>query len=266
MSKLTQALIPGYGANPTKPNSNPLKGLAPDLETGLPQGLPSGVGKAALKFSNPVGGIAPDINGDIGYRKGWLDTSSNGTPDAPAAGPQHSLWGDPDLTKRGWGWGMNAQGKLYEGDHNVPWGGAQGSTSTNATPTAMGPQAMPTGATQATGQGQTNLGQLGRSIAGGLGGGGLGGLAGFGRSLATGMRQFNANGGLNGTPTPAPGGPMAGPQGMPQGAGTGPNGQTPAWAPASQGGQGMPATPQNPQAMAQLVAQMRQGGQPQQIA
>lgn len=124
MSKLTKALIPGYGANPTKPTSNPFSGLAPNLENGLPQGLPSGIGKAALKFSNPVGGISPDINGDIGYQKGWLDQSSNGTPDAPAKGPQHSIWGDPDMSKRGWGWGMDSTGKLQEGVHG---GGPMGS-------------------------------------------------------------------------------------------------------------------------------------------
>src|SRR3954463_8064058 len=148
MSKLTKALIPGYGANPTKPNSNPLSGLAPDLETGLPKGLPSGVGKAALKFSNPVGGISPDINGDIGYQKGWLDTSSNGTPAAPAQGPQHSLWGDSDLSKRGWGWGMDSNGKLQTGVMGGgpagsifgPGGGSTPGAMPSAAPSAMNPQ------------------------------------------------------------------------------------------------------------------------------
>lgn len=142
MSKLTKALIPGYGANPTKPNSNPLSGLAPDLETGLPQGLPSGIGKAALRYGNPVGGMSPDINGDISYHKGFLDNSSNGTPDAPAAGPQHTIWGDPDMTKRGWGWGMDSTGKLQEGVHG---GGPNGSP--------FGPPGSTTGANGGYGPG-----------------------------------------------------------------------------------------------------------------
>jgi hypothetical protein len=266
MSKLTKALIPGYGANPTKPNSNPLSGLAPDLETGLPQGLPSGVGKAALKFSNPVGGIGPDINGDIGYRKGWMDTSSNGTPDAPAKGPQHSIWGDPDLTKRGWGWGMDANGKLQTG---VMGGGPAGSPA--------GPQGADGPVPQATGQAQTNLGQLGHSMAGGMQGlaGGAGGLTGFAHSLAQGMRQFNAAGGLGAQgqqgPSTAVGGPqgqygMGGQPGAPAGAFTAPQ-QFPPQMPPQMPPQvpGSPAYGQNQQGtgIQALIDQLRQQ-QPQQ--
>jgi hypothetical protein len=231
MSKLTKSMIPGYGANPTKPNSNPLSGLAPDLETGLPQGLASGVGKAALHYSNPVGGFAPDMNGDIGYRKGWLDNSSNGTPEQAPKGPGYNVWADPDVTQRGWGWGMGANGALHTGTMGggpagTPWGprgtsmantGANNYSGSTGTNTGAVPSMNPMGA------GSSNLGQLGHSIAGGLTGmaGGAGGLTGFGQALAQGMRQFNANGGLNGMPPQGPqpgaGGPMGAGMGVPPG-------------------------------------------------
>jgi hypothetical protein len=259
MSKLTKALIPGYGANPTKPNSNPLKGLAPDLETGLPQGLPKGIGSAALKYSNPVGGISPDINGDIGWQKGWLDHSSNGTPDAAPKGPGYSVWGDPDITKRGWGWGMDANGKLQTG---VVGGGPAGSIfgpAGGSTPGAPG--AMPGAAPPASPQGTSNLGQLGHAIAGGMQGlsGGASGLPGFGQALAQGMRQFNANGGM-GAGGPQTMGPMGMPQGGPAMGATAP--ANPGNAYPGSGGGGM----QNPQAIAQLITQMRMHQQQQQQA
>jgi hypothetical protein len=260
MSKLKQALIPGYGANPTKPNSNPLSGLAPDPETGLPKGLPSGVGKIALRASNPVGGFAPDINGDIGYQKGWLDQSSNGTPDAAPKGPGYNVWADPDMTARGWGWGMGADGALHEGVHGggpagTPWG-------------PQGSQAAP----QATGQAASNLGQLGQTIAGGMHGiaGGPGGLPRFGQALAQGIRQFNANGGMGaapGLPQQGPQGPQMAQQGMPPGVSQPAPGLSP-----QMGGAGMPPMPAqqapqaNPQAYAQLIAQMRQQQSPQSVA
>jgi len=145
MSKLKQALIPGYGANPTKPNSNPLSGLAPDPETGLPVGMPKGLRADALKYSNPVGGFAPDVNGDIGYQKGWLDRSSNGTPPAPPKGPAYNVWADPDVTQRGWGWGMGADGALHTGvvgggPAGSPWGPQDNASATPQGSPAFGQQ------------------------------------------------------------------------------------------------------------------------------
>jgi hypothetical protein len=261
MSKLTQALIPGYGANPTKPNSNPLKGLAPNPETGLPTGLPSGVGKVALRASNPVGGFSPDVNGDWGYQKGWLDQSSNGTPDAAPKGPGYSVWGDPDITKRGWGWGMDQNGKLQTG---VVGGGPAGSIfGPGGGSTTGAPGSMP--APQATGQAATNLGQLGHNLAGGMQGlsAGASGLPGFGQALARGIRQFNANGGMGGAPgMPQQGGAM-GAGGMPPAPGMGmPQGMPPMGPSGAMGagtaypGGGNPGL-QNSQAIAQLISQMR---------
>lgn len=248
MSKLTKALIPGYGANPTKPNSNPLSGLAPDLETGLPKGLPSGVGKAALKFSNPVGGIGPDINGDIGYQKGWMDTSSNGTPDAAPKGPQHSIWGDPDLSKRGWGWGMDSTGKLQTG---VMGGGPAGSAF-GPQGAAIGTGAPSTGVMGATGgagatggMGAPPTGVMGASPGGGLmgqippvgaKGSGARGLVDKGQQLAAQMRQGQQTGQLSGQPAGMP--PQHGYMPAQQGAAMGPGG------PQGQAGMGgQPGTP-----------------------
>jgi len=268
MSKLTKALIPGYGANPTKPNSNPLSGLAPNLENGLPQGLPSGVGKAALKFSNPVGGVSPDINGDIGYQKGWLDTSSNGTPDAPAQGPHHSLWGDPDMSKRGWGWGMDSNGKLQTG---VMGGGPAGSP--------FGPQggAMATPGGGMGGPPPSMPGMPSPSGMPGQGGGmtpfgpgGMRGLVNTGQQLAAQMRQGAGQGGQSAnTPGMGPymqsqGGAGMGPGGLPGMAGMGGQPGTPggAFATPQQFSPQVPGTqaygPMQGQGVQALIAQLRQ--------
>lgn len=231
MSKLKQALIPGYGANPTKPNSNPLSGLAPDPETGLPKGLPSGIGKIALRASNPVGGIGPDINGDIGYQKGWLDQSSNGTPDTGPKPPGYNVWADPDMTKRGWGWGMGADGALHTG---VMGGGPAG--------TPWGPHgAAPAGAGMP-------LPSTGPS-------------ASAGPALAQALRSSAA------MPMQGPQGPQMAQQGMPPGVSQPAPGLSPQMGGA--GMPPMPAqqAPQaNPQAYAQLIAQMRQQQSPQSVA
>lgn len=219
MSKLTKALIPGYGANPTKPNSNPLSGLAPNLETGLPQGLPSGIGSAALKYSNPVGGFAPDVNGDIDYRKGWLDTSSNGTPDAKqttTTGPR-TVWGDPDLTKRGWGWGMDSNGKLQtgvmgSGPAGTPWGipgSSQGGLG------GYGPPAPAAGTNTGVASPSAVPGTQSQGPMTPLGPGGLRGLVNTGQQLAAQMRQ-GASQGQGGMSANTPGmGPYMQSQGGP---------------------------------------------------
>lgn len=308
MSKLTQALIPGYGANPTKPTSNPLKGLAPDLETGLPQGLPSGIGKAALKYSNPVGGISPDINGDIGYQKGFLDNSSNGTPDTGPKAPGYNVWADPDMTKRGWGWGMGADGALHTGTMGggpagTPWG-PQGSTAASggnpgvSMPTTALPAGAGAGAGASSGtppamamspaQGQTfaqsirNMAsrafqgqQMGQGAPGGMssmGGQPQGGNTGF--TGGQGQPSMPLTGGQPAGQPGAPGSPnqggqgqggptpwMTGGQSMPSG-GAPMTGGTPQWA-ANQGINSM-GTAQNPQAIQQLIAQMRMQQQAQQ--
>lgn len=272
MSKLTKALIPGYGANPTKPSSNPLSGLAPDLETGLPKGLPSGIGAAALKYSNPVGGIAPDVNGDIGYRKGWLDNSSNGTPAAPAKGPGYSVWGDPDMTKRGWGWGMDANGKLQTGvmgggPAGTPWGPQGGAAS--PTPNAMGgPMSAGAGqqlaAQMRQGQGQ---GQSGTQ--------GMQGMPGQGQGGGTPPWMQSQGGGAYGAGVPQAGAAMGGQPGAPSGGFTSPTqfppqggpGQSPQGTPPPwlQGIQGMQSgmTPQQGMGQPQmgigtLINQLRQ--------
>lgn len=238
MSKLTQALIPGYGKGAgasTMPK--PLQGLAPGWD-GLPTGLPSGVTHAADTVANPVGGITPTSNTDATpkWTKGFLDTSSNGTPDTGPKGPGYNVWADPDITKRGWGWGMGADGALHTG---VVGGGPAGSM--------WGPQggvapqtAAGTGSVGNTGPAGINPHAMGSQFLQGFNGAQGGAM----NKLVQGMRSMATPGGY----TPA---------GM-GGAAPGLTAQTPP--------QGMPqASPQqfNPQQYLALAQQMRAGQSPQ---
>lgn len=243
MSKLSNlAGIPSMGGGAGSNVMGPLKGMAPGWD-GVPTGVPSGLHKAVGDVSSPLGGLQAKGDGTPEWRNAPIDVGQNElvNPAAPAPTPKgYSVWGDPDMTKRGWGWGMGADGALHTG---VMGGGPAGSP--------WGPQSGGAPVPQATGQAASNLGQLGHAIAGGMQGlsGGASGLPGFGQALAQGMRQFNANGGMGGTPgqgQQGPAMPASGPQGMAPGA-------------IPQGGPPMGAMGpgQNPQAVQQLIAQMR---------
>lgn len=275
MSKLTKALIPSYNGHSLAPGvsrngmpagiqkdgmptvagalgvaGTPMEGTVPG-KWGIPEGTPDGMRQA----------MSPDSN----YLPHGVNVATDASP-LPANPTTHSAWGDPDLSKRGWGWGMDANGKLQTG---VMGGGPAGSP--------WGPQGAAGPVPQATGQAQTNLGQLGHSMAGGMQGlaGGAGGLTGFAHSLAQGMRQFNAAGGLGAQgqqgPSTAVGGPqgqygMGGQPGAPAGAFTAPQ-QFPPQMPPQMPPQvpGSPAYGQNQQGtgIQALIDQLRQQ-QPQQ--
>lgn len=154
MSKLSNTLgIPSMGGGAGSNVMGPLKGMAPGWD-GVPTGTPSGIHKAVGDVSSPLGGLQAQGDGTPEWRNAPIDVGQNGiaNPDVPQATPTtHSLWGDPDITKRGWGWGMDSKGHLQTGTMGggpagTIWGpggastpGAPGATPT-ASPSAMSPQ------------------------------------------------------------------------------------------------------------------------------
>jgi hypothetical protein len=214
-----------------------------------------GISKTADKIANPVGAFVPKSGDDFTptYQKGWLDTSSNGTPDTPKV-PGYNVWADPDITKRGWGWGMGADGALHTG---VVGGGPAGSIwgppgTTTGGLNGYGPPAPGnTGSTGNSGQGGTNTGAqpgidpkaMGNQFFQGFNGAQGGAM----NKLVQGMRSMVMPG------AHTPGGMGAAAPGL--------SGQMPPATP-----QGMPQTsPQqfNPQQYLALAQQMRAGQSPQ---
>lgn len=252
-SKLAKALIPGYsGGAGASTLPGPLKGLAPGWN-GLPEGLPSGVNDAIAQGANPIGGMQPGKDGTPTFQKGFLDHSSNGTPTPAATGPAYSVWGDPDMTKRGWGWGMGADGALHTGVQGggpagTPWG-PPGSTAGGLNgygPPAPGaaPGAAPTAGPQGMSPGQ------GMQLAQQMRQGGSANTPGMGSYM-----QSQGGPGMGpGMPQGQPG--MGGQPGAPAGAFTAPQ----QFAPATPGTPGYSPNPQQQQqgGIQALIDQLRQ--------
>lgn len=141
MSKLSKALVPQIGGHSLVPgvstNGMPagiqsdgtpttaalmglqntgLEGLAPG-KWGIPSGTPDGMRQA----------MSPDKN----YLPHGINEATAAPPPPPP--PGYNVWADPDMTKRGWGWGMGADGALHTGvvgggPNGSPWG-PKGSTT-----------------------------------------------------------------------------------------------------------------------------------------